>query len=133
MLLRHLKSVALCALCLCGATVFAQSIDFERPPTSWQDHLDLHTSAAASSVVLHYRCAPERAQDEALQFAGERLQQVIAAVQPLGVGHAQADAYVRESYRTKVSALWQSSQGTACAQQSRLKALAAHLGYRTPR
>lgn len=110
----------------------AQAQDFERAPSTWQEHLDLQTSAAASSTVMHFRCVDAAAQNAALERTGVRLGEVLQAVVPLGATYQEAHDYASDAYRRKISALWQSSSQTPCAGLTRLRDIASYAGYPVP-
>jgi len=129
--MRHLPLLSLLTALLCGAPAHAQD-DFWAPPRTWQQHLDLHTSAAASSTVLHYRCAPPREQAAAQSATGGRLHQLLSELPELGAAPDEALAYAKEAYRLKISAIWQSSEGQACPRLVRLRDLARAVGYPAP-
>jgi hypothetical protein len=119
-------------LTLSGTLGCALAQDFEKAPSTWQEHLDLQTSAAASSTVLHYRCAGPAAQEAALSATGRRLRDVLVALAPLGADARTAHGYAADAYRINVSALWQSTEGAPCSGLSRLRDLARYVGYPVP-
>lgn len=123
---------ALCtAALLCTSPVLAQ--DFNRAPSTWQEHLDLQTSGAAASIILHLRCADDESQKQALEVVGQRLAQIIDSLRSLGAEEAPARSYASNAYRTKMAALWQSSSSSRCTELQRLQDLARYLGYPLPR
>lgn len=128
------SSKVFAALALAAASCIpVQAQDFNKAPSTWQEHLDLHTSGAAASIVLHLRCADEYSQNEALQAVGQRISQIIDSLRSLGAEEAPARTYANSAYRTKVAAIWQSSSSVQCTELTRLKDLARYLGYPLPR
>lgn len=102
-------------------------------PASWQELVDRQTTGAAASAVLVSRCSDEPARDAAHQRMGSTLRTALKGIsQAAQVPRASVEAYAAESYRTKIHALWQSTEGHPCVRMDRLNDLAWHFGYPRP-
>lgn len=124
-----------------GAAVFVSLMsgavsaqEFARNPSTWQEHLDLHTAAAAAATVLHVRCSSDERQHDSRAEVGRRVGQLLEDLERSGVPKSASYPYAQESYRLKVLALWQSSQGLACSAAAlpRLRDLANWGQYSLP-
>jgi len=120
------------AAALLSVATSAFSQDWSREPQTWQEHVDRQTTAAASSSVVHARCSGASSGKAAKEQSGERLGRVLGRLVQSGVSPAEVQAYAEESYRLKILALWQSTNGTPCAELTRLRDLARSSGYPLP-
>lgn len=130
----RLATISLFALLVGGGStlvpVSAQDIDFNALPTTWQQHLDQQTTGAAASAVLHSRCATDAQMHSAHSRIGQRLRLVLATLaSDFAVAEDTVSAYAEDAYRTKVAALWQSTEGVPCARHTRLVDLSRAFGY----
>lgn len=87
--------------------------------------MDLMTTGAAASVVLHQACGqPTQAP---LQMAGQRLSDEARHTE----NPQMAYQYAEHAFQLKVNALWQSSGGRCDSKN--LRAIAASTGFSLPK
>lgn len=116
----------LVALGLAAGTACAQEYS-----TGWQADMDLVSAGAASSIVLHFRCAGQDAGNAATAHAIERIEAIIQSMAGAAPQPAVRE-YVFDATNLKLSALTQSSQGQACGQMKRLRDIAQGTGFPLP-
>lgn len=129
---QKITSALLLAGLLASQTGYAQPLG--QAPSTWQEGLDVHTASAAAATVLHARCSSVERQQDAQVEVSRRFSGLYAALEQSGVSVQNAQAYAQESFRLKVLAMWQSSQGLACSASAlpRLRDLAIWGQYSLP-
>lgn len=115
---RHVFAVAACAAFFAGQAC----------ADDWRPRFDLLTAGAAASVLVNHLCSGSAASSAAAEQAGIRLQH-----EAMNTGElSAAQAYLVESYRLKLAAFEQSTQGLSCSQLGRLVNIAISQGFSVP-
>lgn len=121
-------TAALLSALLAGAPLQVLAQDYS---SGWQAEMDLVSAGAASSIVLHYRCAGSAEGEASAVRAVERMQ---AHVQRLSSAAAEVELrqYVFDSANRKLAAMTQSTEGQSCSQLLRLRDIAFGTGFSLP-
>jgi hypothetical protein len=110
---------------LIAAASFGLASMLAHAQSGWEPEMDLLTTGAAASVVLHHACAqPTQAP---LQLASQRLRDASRQTD----NPQYAYQYAEHAFEMKVKALWQSSGGEC--RSKRLRDIATSTGFSLPK